>query len=211
MPESEKSKSKNLWEKADIISKWLIPVAIALATIWFNSTLKEREARQKTFEVAIGILQAPKSDETQQLREWALGVFQDVSGKAYAGLPIKAVQEIREGAQIPSTSQLRLPTSGQLRVSIIRLEGTPPAQSDQIKTALVSAGYVNVTTGERSSGVFPQKAEVRYYYPSDSLNAQSLTDYINRNVPGLVTTAKDKSQDPDASTHRPGDLHVYVR
>jgi hypothetical protein len=146
MPESEKSKSKNLWEKADIISKWLIPVAIALATIWFNSTLKEREARQKTFEVAIGILQAPKSDETHQLREWALGVFQDVSGKAYAGLPIKAVQEIREGAQIPSTSQLRLPTSGQLRVSIIRLEGTPPAQSDQIKTALVSAGYVNVTT-----------------------------------------------------------------
>jgi hypothetical protein len=210
MPEGEGSKEKDRWDKADVVGKWLIPVAVAVATIWFNSALKEREARQNTFEVAIGILKAPNSGETQQLREWALGVFRDVTGIASAKLPSGAVEELKQGAQLPSTSRLQLPIPGQLRVSIFRLEGASADPSERLKSDLMAAGYTNVTTAQRPQSLFPNKAEVRFYYPPDSQNAQSLSDHINSAL-GIATQVNDRSQDPDASRHRRGDLHVYVR
>jgi hypothetical protein len=210
MPESESPKEKDRWDKADVVGRWLMPIAIAAATFWFDSALKERESRQKTFEVAIGILQAPSSADTQQLREWALGVFQKATGTAYTALPSEAIKELRGGAQLPSTSQLRLPTPGQLRVSIIRLEGASTDQSERIKSALIAAGYTNVATTERSQNLFPKRAEVRFYYPADSQNAQSLSDFINTNL-GIPIQVNDRSRDLDAPVHRQGDLHVYVR
>src|SRR5215471_15426586 len=79
MAENDSSKKKDQWEKADVVGKWLIPVTVALATVFFNSGQKAREAKEKSFEVAISILQAPKTDDTKQLREWALSVFTDVT------------------------------------------------------------------------------------------------------------------------------------
>lgn len=192
-----------------------------LATLWFNFALNKREAsqraseavraaNQKTFEVAVGILQAPKSDETQFLRGWALEQFQKVTGVANAKLPSGAIEEIRKGAQLPSTSQLRLPTSREVRVSIIRLKGAVADESELIKSALISAGYASVTTAERPQDSFPNRAEVRFYYLADKENAKALSDYIN-GVLNIATQINDRSQDQDASSHRPGDLHVYVR
>jgi hypothetical protein len=211
MAQSESTKKKDVWEKADVVGKSLIPITVALATIWFNSALKEREARQKTLEVAIGILQAPNSDETKQLREWALGVFRVETGAASAELPGEAVKELQQGTQLPSISQLRLPSTGQVRVSIIRLLGTSPDQSERIKSALIIGGYPNVTTTEEPQDLFPKKAEVRFYYPGDRQNAESLSNYISNQSMGVATEISDKSRDPDASKHRPGDLHVYIR
>jgi hypothetical protein len=219
--EEVKAKKRDRWDKADVVGKWLIPVAVVLATFWFDYTLKEREARQrtfeveraanqKTFEVAIGVLQAPKSDETQFLRGWALEEFRKVTGIANANLPSGAIEEIQKGAQLPGTSQLRLPTPGELRVSIIRLKGASADESERIKSALSTAGYTNVTTAERPQDSFPDTAEVRFYFPADSQNAKSLSDYIN-GILGVATRVNDKSQEQDVSSHRPGDLHVYVK
>lgn len=210
MSESEGTKNKDRWDKADTVGKLLIPIAIALATFWFDSSLKNREAKQKTFEVAIGILQAPKSDETQQLRQWALGVFQNMTGIAKLPTSPGANKELQQGTQLPLTSQLQMPNPERLRISIIRVEGTPADQSEQIKSALIDANYTNVTTTERPQSLFPDKAEIRFYYPSDSQNAQSLNNYINK-VLGITIQVNDRSQDQDASRHRPGDLHVYIR
>ena len=212
---------KDFWDKADVVGKWLIPVAVVLATLWFNSELNKREAdqraseakraaNQKTFEVAVGILEAPKSDETQFLRGWALEQLQNVTGVANAKLPIGAIEEIQKGAQLPSTSQLRLPTPREVRVSIIRLKGAVAEESERIKSDLNAAGYANVTMDERPQDSFPNKAEVRFYYEADRENAKALSEYINR-VRNIATQVKDKSQDQDASSHRAGDLHVYVR
>jgi len=103
-----------------------------------------------------------------------------------------------------------LQLSGHPRVSIIRLEDATTDQSDQIRKALSDCGYGDVTMSARS-GAFPERAEVRYYFSSDSQNAQNLSDYINGHVKGVVTISNDRSQDQDASAHRPGDLHVYLR
>jgi len=217
MPEGDTPQRKDFWDKADVGGKWLIPIVVAFATIWFSATQTARDVRQKTFdseraekqktfEVAIGILREPPSQETVELRKWALTVFKDVTKNAYGEVPQGAVDEISK-RPLPALSQ----ASGQLRVFIIRLSGTPTATSDQIKSALTDAGYTGIILSEQIPSLFPQSAEVRYYYESDLANAQSLSDYINQNVNGVTTIVRNKSRDPDASTHRPGDLHVYVK
>lgn len=210
MPEDESPKKKDIWDVADVIGKLLIPIAIAAATLWFDSSRKESEAKQKTLEVALEILKAPKSAETEQLRGWALKVFQEVTGNASAGLPPGAIQELQQGTQLPSTSQLQLPNPGQLRVFIMRLEGTSAEQSERIRSELIAAGYTNVTLAERPQSLFPDRAEVRFYYPADSQNAQSLSDYITQTL-RIPTQVNDRSQDRDTSNHRPGDLHIYLK
>ncbi|HEV8428950.1 MAG TPA: hypothetical protein VGQ41_13695 [Pyrinomonadaceae bacterium] len=209
MTDNESFNKKDQWDRADVIGKLLIPIMIAAATLWFDYSRRVGEAQQKTFEIAIEILRSPQSSETEQLRSWALQVLQKETGAASSQLPQKAIQELQQGT-LPGTSELRLQNSGQLRVAIIRLEGTPNDPSEKIKSALADAGYTNVTTSERAQDVFPSNAEVRFYYPADSVNAQSLSDYISRNL-GIPMQIKDRSQDRDASSHRLGDLHVYIR
>lgn len=206
----EGSKNKDNWDRAGVIGSLLIPIVVVLATLSFDSSRKQSEARQKTLEVAVDILKSPKSDDTEQLRRWALEVFQQETGTASAELSQGAVQELQKGTQLPSTSPLQPPTSGQLRIAIIRLQGTPPDQSEKIRSALADADYANVTLSERSPDVFPGQPEVRFYYPDDQQNAQSLSDYINSTLK-IPTRVSDKSQDRNASSHRPGDLHVYIR
>jgi len=211
MAENDSSKKKDQWEKADVVGKWLIPVTVALATVFFNSGQKAREAKEKSFEVAISILQAPKTDDTKQLREWALSVFTDVTGTASSELPKGAEQELREGVPLPSTPQPGPPGAGQLRVSIIRLEGAPPDQSERIRADLASAGgYTVVSMTQRSADAFPSRPEVRFYYPADSQNAQALSDHLKNSL-GIATQVNNRSQDEDALKHRPGELHIYVR
>jgi hypothetical protein len=143
MLEDDSSKKSGFWDIADVVGKWLIPIVVVLATLWFNSAQNQREAsqkafegqraeKQKTFEVAIGILQAPKSNETEKLRGWALGVFQAVTNNAYGTLPPGAVEEINKGAQLPALSQLRLPNPGPVRVFIIRLVGASTTKSNRL-------------------------------------------------------------------------------
>jgi hypothetical protein len=155
--------------------------------------------------VAIGILQAPTSPQNQWMKVWALPVFTKETGFSE-----KATAELKQGTQLPSASQLQLPSPGQPRVSIIRLEGTPAADSNRIKSALIDAGYTNATITERPPTAFPDKAEVRFYYPADSQNAQSLSDYINQTL-HMDTRVNNRSQDSDVAVHRPGDLHVYIK
>jgi hypothetical protein len=206
----EDSKKKDIWDRADVIGKLLIPIVVVAATLSFDASKKQSEARQKTLEVAIDILKSPKSSETEQLRNWALTVFQKETGTASANLTEGATQELQKGTPLPGSPRLQLQNSEQLRVAIIRLQGTSPDQSEKIRSALADGGYTNVTLTERAQDVFPGKPEVRFYYPADSQNAQTLNDYISGTL-GIPIQVNDRSQDRDASSHRPGDLHVYIR
>jgi hypothetical protein len=204
------NEEKDFWDKADILSKLLVPIAIAVATLCFNYALGERQAREKTLELATGILQLPKSAENTNLRDWATATVTKETGIASAKLPEKAVQELNQGTQLPSTSQLQLPVPGKLRVSIIRIEGASLDDSNAIRSALIDGGYTDVTLAERSRADFPDQAEVRFYFPADSQNTQSLSAYINKEL-HRTTRVNDRSQDRDVAAHRPGDLHVYIK
>ncbi|MGK7927813.1 MAG: hypothetical protein AB4290_21680 [Spirulina sp.] len=209
MSESQTNQKKDYWDKADIVSKWLIPIIIVFVTIWFDSAQREREARQKTLEAAIAVLQAPQSDDTQELRAWALQTFKKLTEEASADLTPEAVDELKNTPLPTGSPPLDIPNPERLRVSIIRFEGSSDDKSEQIKSALIAGKYNNIRMTERRAP-FPDNSEVRFYYPADSQNAKSLRDYIH-NVLDFEIELNDRSLDDDATSHRPGDLHVYIR
>lgn len=204
-----KSKKKDYWDRADIIGKWLIPISIAGSTIYFNIAQKEKEAELKTFEVAIGVLQSSKSVETPGIKEWAIKTFQSITD---VKLTIGAIDEIKEGKQLPSTNKGLLLSSNpnQLRIFIIRPSGISPSKSEELKSVLVSEDFENVVLLERPLNQFPKGSEVRFYYSEDKRSAESLNNYI-KDVLKTPTEPIDKSKVPDARKHRLGDLHIYVK
>jgi lysozyme len=92
------AKSKDTWDKIDILGKLLgsilIPLAVAIAGFYVNSTLQDRSAKQKTVEIAVGILQS-NSTATPQLKAWAEGVFNTTLATANQPLTPGALQELR--------------------------------------------------------------------------------------------------------------------
>ncbi|PYS22669.1 MAG: hypothetical protein DMF72_12465 [Acidobacteria bacterium] len=110
---------------------------------------------------------------------------------------------------VEKQSQLHLTNPEQLRVSIIRREGTPSDQADQIRSAVLAAGCTNVSITV-SKDAFPGQGDVRYYYQADEQNAQSLCNYIN-NVLSIQVKIDPRTHDPDTPAHRAGDLHIYIK
>lgn len=210
LPVPKDKGQKDKWDKWDIIGKLLIPFVIAAATFGFNASQNKRGATQKTLEVAIDILKAPQSAETEQLRNWALEILRREAKTASAELPSGAVKELQQGTPLPSTSQLKLPHPGPMRISIIRPQGTSAEQSEKLKSDLAAGSYTNVVTSERPQANFPSNPEVRYYYPEDKVNADALSDYISTQL-HISNQSKDKTTDPGAASHSPGELHVYIK
>jgi lysozyme len=99
-------RKRDIWDKADIIGKLtgsiLIPVVVASTGIYVNAALQERASKQKTFEIAITILQS-KDSSIPQLKAWAQSVFAETVAGANQPLPAAAQKEL---------SVRRLPTSG---------------------------------------------------------------------------------------------------
>ena len=77
---------KDSWDKLKIIINGLavvaIPVVLFLGGQAVETTLKEKDVRLKTVEMAVGILQQdPKENpESEALREWAIKVVDEYSG-----------------------------------------------------------------------------------------------------------------------------------
>ena len=113
---ADQPKSKDAWDKADIIGKLLgsilIPVGVAAVGIFINLAIQERTeaqkrdeissaAKLKTEEIAITVLQS-KETPLPAVREWALGVFKELVIAAGRPLPNKAQEELQH-SPLPST------------------------------------------------------------------------------------------------------------
>lgn len=76
MIEPDTSGLSPAWAKLRIISTFiasvLVPVVIAYASQSYTRTLKENEIGIRYVELAVTILQAPPSEQTFHLRNWAI-------------------------------------------------------------------------------------------------------------------------------------------
>jgi lysozyme len=90
-------KLKDLWDKIDIVGRLLgsilIPVGLAVTGYLVNSALAERQAKEKTAEIAVSILQS-KDSSTPELKAWARGVFNATLASADQPLSAKAEHEL---------------------------------------------------------------------------------------------------------------------
>lgn len=203
----DKEKERDLWSKADVISKWLIPVAVVILTFVINDEVRENDAKQKTFEVAVAVLQSPESVKVPHVRDWALGVFEKATGVAGSKLPEEAKRELQRGDHLPATYPAG---ASQSRIRILRLRGAPAEAVQRVLDELRKAGYNIASTSEREPRLFPNSSEVRYYYPTDEAAAVALQAHLLTEH-GVVVQVNDRSKDQDAAQHRPGDLHLYLR
>jgi hypothetical protein len=87
------------WEKIKIIITALIPVVIALVGHWYSQALKEREVQARFVELGVSILQTPPSEESKNLRQWAIKVLDK-----YSGIPMgnETTQELVNKIPLPS-------------------------------------------------------------------------------------------------------------
>jgi len=82
MSEKTEKRTKDAWDKFQILSGFLIAIVIALVGWCINSTLqsreialKNREVNVKLVEVAVGILQTKPDDAHKDTRMWAIEVM----------------------------------------------------------------------------------------------------------------------------------------
>jgi hypothetical protein len=84
--------TKDLWDKIQVtaiaVSAAALPLVIAVFGNSYNASIKEKEIRLKTVEIAINVLsQDPKVNTSiPQLREWAITVVDN-----YSGVPLTAL------------------------------------------------------------------------------------------------------------------------
>jgi hypothetical protein len=93
---------KDFWDKLQIVSVFLIPLVLSLCGIKIDKTLKEQEIEAKYIEIATGILRDKPSEDTLELRTWAIDVVQKYS---HVPLTKEAVEELRQTA-LPVKSYL---------------------------------------------------------------------------------------------------------
>ena len=71
------ARPKDNWDKLDIIGKALIPVAVALSVLWWNSERTSRDTAAQMITIATSILTAtPDTATPNALRDWAIEVLQ---------------------------------------------------------------------------------------------------------------------------------------
>lgn len=105
----EKKSNPRYFEWASII---VIPVVLALVGHWVTQAVKEREVQGKFVELAIGILKEPPSEESQNLRKWAISIVDK-----HSGVPMS--DETREELQnAPITGIFRSGSQGSVVIAI---------------------------------------------------------------------------------------------
>jgi len=68
--------AKDNWDKAEVASKFFVPVIIALAALAFNNQVSVRSQAATMAQVAVGILVEEPEEMSDELRDWAINVLQ---------------------------------------------------------------------------------------------------------------------------------------
>ncbi len=195
------SSSKDIWDKLGIVvSKILLPIFLACAPYFYSNQETKREADMKTLELVIDILNVKSSDTSNDsLRKWASDTLEKITAQHLSPEVKKAVD----------AGKPLVGSNFQLKVLIIYLKGKDK-NAMELKTSLENEGY-NVIMLDVSEEQFPQKSQVRFYYPEDSQNAKTLCEYINNKLKYKIEEPTDKSKEQNINKHQLGELHIYLR
>jgi lysozyme len=182
IPPDVRPKPKDVWDKADILGRLLgsilIPVGLAVAGFYVNSALQDRQAKEKTAEIAVTILQS-KDNSMPELRTWALGVFNQTLVAADQPLSTKALDEL-DNAPLPSAGM------GATAVkNVARFEGFRSGPY------LDSAGVWTIGFGHQE-GVTADTAPITLEQAKELLLAD--TTKVNLMVADLVTVRLSSNQ-----------------
>jgi hypothetical protein len=94
---NEETKKKDFWDKFSTFSQmisWLaIPVIIAIIGGNINSSLKDKELKQKYIEIAVGILQSDPVSGDDNIRDWAAKVISRYSEIPFDQNTIKSLKK----------------------------------------------------------------------------------------------------------------------
>lgn len=144
---SSLTSEKDLWDKAEIVSKFIVPLVVAGTALWFNNQLSQRQTSAEMAQIAVGILsEEPVYEEgeiqSDPLREWAISVLQ--SPKEVSSLTDEAAARLRQEGlpQVP----------GQLSKNAARLISLPRFLSEDdcnehyrgVEELFVELGWMNV-------------------------------------------------------------------
>ncbi len=73
-------KSKDFWDKADIILRAMVPVAVGVLLLLWNNQRTAQQTSATMTEIAIGILsEKPEGGSSNALRKWAIEVLRNPS------------------------------------------------------------------------------------------------------------------------------------
>lgn len=74
------SEKKDVWDKADVVLRALVPVAVGLMLLAWNNQRTTQQSAAAMTEIAIGILtEEPDEEGVDPLRSWAIRVLQNPS------------------------------------------------------------------------------------------------------------------------------------
>ena len=131
MGEGDLSAKKDFWDIVRIVAGAAgvvaIPVVLGIVGFEVNLSLKERDVRLRTVELAVGILQEnpQASPETPVLREWAMDVIDNYSG---VPLPKDARSELLS-KPLPELARMQIPDYERRVDQILRrAKGPPPGR-----------------------------------------------------------------------------------
>lgn len=71
------SKPKDCWDKAEVLGKIVVPIAVGLLLLAWNNQRTTQQTSAAMTEIAIGVLsEEPAEDGGDALRDWAIAVLQ---------------------------------------------------------------------------------------------------------------------------------------
>ena len=78
---------KDNWDKADIVSKFFIPLVVAVSVLWWNADRTKSDRSATMIQIAIGVLSKDPETKTlvDPLREWAISVLQNPTSPPVLG------------------------------------------------------------------------------------------------------------------------------
>lgn len=96
---TDKEKSSNIyleWTKtlSTAVASILVPLAVAVVGNSLTQAINKREVEQNFVELAIEILQAEPSDETENLRVWATKIIDKYSGVQMSAEAVAELQKV---------------------------------------------------------------------------------------------------------------------
>lgn len=141
---ANENENKLLWER--VASVLLIPLAIAFVGNVYSHAIKEREVQGEFVKLSVDILKQTPTEETKNLREWAIKVINKYSG---ISLSEEAKKELENVPLITSS---------------VRLLGDRGSDIIEIQKQLIALGYLE-NLPANLDGIFDvnvEKAVIRF-------------------------------------------------
>jgi hypothetical protein len=143
---------KDIWDILQVISAVLIPLAIGLASYWIQKSISKQSVAKDYVAIATTILERPKQEGDDALREWATKLLVRYSPEPFSP---KAQEQLESEGLIQA---LTLLGRGQLRGEEIEARSPSPDQKNEAMVTMrpgpgVGAGIPVVHVYNSATGI----------------------------------------------------------